>query len=473
ARDIAGFTMAEADVLRKAVGKKIASLLKEQREKFVEGAVANKIPRKTAEQLFSFIEPFARYGFNRAHAACYGLIAYQTAYFKANFPAEFMAALLTSDQHNTDRIAIEVEECRSLGLEVLPPDVNESFATFTAIAEPDRGAPRRIRFGLNAIKNVGEQVVAAIIAERKASGPYLGLEDFLSRVRTKDLNRKSLESMAKSGALDGLCERNRVLGNIDMLLHFAKQHERAATNGQTNLFGMLPTTNAPTLKLREADAASDEQKLTWERELLGLFISSHPLRPHDEMLRAVATPIADCHHGSRNSSVRIGGLITSIKQIFTRTNEPMLFAKIEDLSGSLEVVVFPRVLAQRPGIWHIDRIVLLEGKLSDKDGVIKILANEAWEFSPDALPQRFRKQTATPPAAPTFSVAVPAKSDRSLFERLKTVFERYPGEARVVLTVAGERERRIVTQYRVAPTPELTRELETLLGANVVHHIRP
>lgn len=480
ARDIAGFTMAEADVLRKAVGKKIASLLGEQRVKFVNGAVKNGITRETAESIFAFIEPFARYGFNRAHAACYGLIAYQTAYFKANFPAEFMASLLSSDQHNTDRIAIEVEECRQMGLAVLPPDINESFASFTVVVEPRQSTgqkniesgtePRTIRFGLNAIKNVGEHVVETIIAERKAHGPFSSLDDFLSRVHSKDLNKKSLESLAKSGALDSLAERNQILGNIDTLLHYAKASETAANNGQTNLFGMLPMDNAPSLRLRNVAPSDERQKLGWERELLGLYISSHPLRPHAELLTKVTTSCVDCHHGKRSSTVKLGGLVTNIQKILTRTGEPMLFVRLEDMTGSLELLVFPKVLATKPTLWQIDQIVLVEGKLSDKDGVMKVLVNEAWEYTPENLPQQFqptKNVPARPEPAEIVSIAVPARSEPQLFENLKTLLGSHPGDVRVFLTIDGTNgARRIETHYRVHCTQQLMQEVERLLGAH-------
>lgn len=465
ARDIAGFSMAEADVLRKAVGKKIASLLREQREKFVSGAVRNAIPQKTAEQLFTFIEPFARYGFNRAHAACYGLIAYQTAYFKANYPAEFMASLLTSDQHNTDRIAIEVAECRQQGLEVLPPDINESYDSFTVIVEPEGEPPKRIRFGLNAIKNVGENVVAAIIEERKAHGSFQSLEDFLSRVRGRDLNRKSLESLAKAGALDSLAERNRLLANLDMLLHFARQAERAAANGQTNLFGMLPVDHSPTLKLQPAEPAAPPQMLVWERELLGLYLSSHPLAPHRPILERITLRCTDCQRMGRDVTVKLGGLVANIQKIITRNGEPMLFVKLEDLSGSIECLIFPRVLQSNPSLWQLDRIILLEGRLSDKDGTVKVLVNNAWEYNPENLPEPFQGQT-IPTAV---SIAIPANSQSVLFEQLKEVLATHPGEARVILTIAGERKRSIETHFRVSYSNQFISAVESLLGRHALH----
>lgn len=462
ARDLAGFTMSEADVLRKAVGKKIASLLREQREKFIAGCVKNDINQKTAERIFAFIEPFARYGFNRAHAACYGLIAYQTAYFKANFPAEFMASLLTSDQHNTDRIAIEVEECRQRGIEVLPPDVNESFDSFTVVMPETAEDPMRIRFGISAIKNVGEHVAEAIIRERKTHGPYQSLEDFISRLQTKNMNRKALECLIKSGALDRFAERNEMLTNIETLLQYARQTERAALNGQTNLFGMLPVEHGPSLKLHAATPLTDEQKLAWERQLLGLYISSHPLTPHRDLLERITSPINESQRLSTGAGIRLGGLVTDIQKILTRGGEPMLFAKIEDFTGSIEVVVFPSVLKQKPGVWTIDAIILLDGRLSDKDGMIKVLANEAWEFNPDDLPARFAAK-AKPPAS-RVTISVPAKAGQQIFSTLKELLAKHPGDTCVLLTILGERPRTIETHFRVAQSPDLIRSVETLLG---------
>lgn len=469
ARDVAGFTMAEADVLRKAVGKKIASLLKEQRDKFIAGAVAKGMARSTAERIFSFIEPFARYGFNRAHAACYGLIAYQTAYFKANYPAEFMAALLTSDQHNTDRIAIEVDECRQMGLQVLPPDINESFATFTVVADESDAQTQRIRFGLAAIKNVGEHIVETIIAERKAHGLFQSLEDFLSRVQSRDLNRKSLESLAKSGALDSLSERNHVLTNIELLLHFAKQNEKALANGQTNLFGMLPVDHAPTLRLRSSAPAEDGVKLTWERELLGLYISSHPLAPHRAALAEITQSIQECQRLRSGVRVRIGGLVTNMQKILTRAGQPMLFVRLEDLSGALEVLVFPKVLQDKPTIWQLDHVVLVDGRLSDKDGMMKVLAGEAWEYHPAAVPPQFRRTPPQSTAVVPVTIAVPALSDRHIFHRLKELLAHHPGDVPVFLTIAGQRQRQIETHFRIRYTEQLIQDVETLLGHDTIH----
>src|SRR5680860_452149 len=248
ARDLAGFSMGQADVLRKAMGKKIVSLLAEQKEKFIDGCVKNGVYKELAEKVFSFIEPFAGYGFNRSHAACYAMIGYQTAYLKAHWPLEFMAALLTADQGDSDRIAIEIEECRNMGIKIMAPDVNESFGTFTVVTAGTKdnkivGVNEKvdtIRFGLKAIKNVGEHIVDALITERKASGPFLDIFDLLERVTDKDLNKKSLESLIKSGAMEGFGERGLLLANLERFLSFNKEETQNKDSRQESLFGDLP-----------------------------------------------------------------------------------------------------------------------------------------------------------------------------------------------------------------------------------------
>ena len=243
AKELAGFTLAEADILRKAVGKKIKKLLDEQKDKMIQGMIKNKIPSDVAQKIWQWAEPFASYGFNRAHAACYALIGYQTAYLKANFPTEFMSALMTSDENDIERIAFLVGECQEMDIKVLPPNINESLANFTVVG------PKTVRFGLAAIKNVGSNIVAAIVQERKNNGPYKSIADFIERVQSKDLNKKSLESLAKSGAMDVLGERNQLLLNMDSLLSFAKEIQKTKANGQASLFGLNSNIETRSLRL--------------------------------------------------------------------------------------------------------------------------------------------------------------------------------------------------------------------------------
>ncbi|MFZ2310175.1 MAG: DNA polymerase III subunit alpha, partial [Patescibacteria group bacterium] len=384
ARDLAGFTMGQADVLRKAMGKKIVSLLAEQKEKFVDGCVKNGIHKELAEKIFSFIEPFAGYGFNRSHAACYALIGYQTAYLKAHWPVEFMAALLTADQHDTDRIAIEIDECRNMGIKIMAPDVNESFDSFTVVttgtAEQRIVAENEkvdtIRFGLNAVKNVGEHIVEVIIHERKENGPYQDLFDFLERVSDKDLNKKSLESLIKCGALDRWGERGQLLSNCEKLLSFNKEISKSKDSKQINLFfGVSDVAVAPKITLDDYPDVPQAEKLSWEKELLGLYISEHPFNIYKPYLGTYAIPIIELNRHKGSDSVVVSGVISSIKKIITKKNESMLFVKMEDALSSVELLIFPRLLKETLIVWQEGRAIIGVGSVSEKDQDVKILLN--------------------------------------------------------------------------------------------------
>lgn len=452
ARDLAGFTLGEADVLRKAVGKKIAKLLNEQKHKFISGCVAHGIKESIAKQIFDFIEPFAGYGFNRSHAACYALIAYQTAYLKANFPAQFMAALLTSDYGDTERIAIEVTECRNQGIDVLPPDINESFSTFTVVKESVAVQKPRIRFGLAAIKNVGEHIVRIIIDERKANGAYNNLEDFLSRVQDKDLNKKSLESLIKSGALDIFGSRAQLLGNLENLLNYVRLYQQERASGQKNLFGQLPVTHAPHLKLETYPEIALREKLHWEKELLGLYVSAHPLQDYQLLFNCLGTPIIELKNFLKGSPlVKVFAIITTVKKIYTRKNEPMLFVRIEDGTGETEAIVFPKVLAETLDLWQEDKIIVLEGKVNDKDGQIKILVERAKLFALENLAER------------AVIVNLPEKISKTAMEKMKAILTQYPGTHAVYL---ANQQTKIDTKMCV--TADALPELQGLFGKNSI-----
>ncbi|MDD5071649.1 MAG: DNA polymerase III subunit alpha [Patescibacteria group bacterium] len=411
AKSLAGFSMAEADVLRKAMGKKIPELLTKQREKFIDGCVKNSIAKELGEKIFSFIEPFAGYGFNRSHAACYALIGYQTAYLKAHWPAEFMASLLTSDQQNTDRITIEIEECRKMGINIMPPDINESFASFTVVTSGTKAnravdqseEASTIRFGLRAVKNVGEHIVEVIIRERKENGPYKNIFDFLARVTDKDLNKKSMESLIKSGGLDQFGERGQMLANIDNLLGFNKEVSKVRDSRQNSLFIDAPNLNkANEIKLAPAAPAGNREKLDWEKQLLGFYITEHPFLSYEKYLRDITVPLTELQavlsedfslsgspagktnfFSSRNGNgeaVNVSGIITGIKKIITRANESMFFVKIEDAISKVEVLVFPRLLKETGHIWQEGKVIICQGKISTKDREIKLLANKAEEL---------------------------------------------------------------------------------------------
>ncbi len=392
AQDLAGFTLGEADILRKAMGKKIMKLIQEQKIKFINGAIANGVDKKIAEQVFTFIEPFAGYGFNRSHAACYALIGYQTAYLKAHYPAAFMAALMTSDQTHVERIAIDVKECTALGIPVLPPDVNESFKDFSVVPGNDATAPSRgekIRFGLNAIKGVGHDVAQAIVTERKARGAYKDLTDFITRLAGKTLNKKSLESLAKVGAFDAFADRATILGNMEHILSFAKEVTRSQASAQSSLFGESLFGDAK-ITLQPVDAPDKRTELDWEKELLGLYVTDHPARAFETYINHIAQPINTITQDDNEKTITVGGIIIAQQKIITKKGQQMLFATLEDTTGAIEALVFPKKYDETKSLWEDGAALIIKGRISTKDGETKLLMEEAMPLTDSAVAEHVR-----------------------------------------------------------------------------------
>ncbi len=362
AQKLAGFSLSEADILRKAVGKKIKSLLMEQKEKLIQGMKKNGIEERIARKIWEWILPFARYGFNRSHSCAYATIAYQTAYLKAHYPIEFMAALLTSEKADVERIGFLIEECKKMGIEVLPPDINQSWRNFTVIP-----GKKQIRFGLLAIKNVGANIVEAIVQERKENGLFQSISDFISRVKSKDLNKKSLESLIKAGVFDKLAERNLLLYNLEKILNWNRENQKIIASGQKGLFDNMKKYNNH-IHLDPIEPATKREKLAWEKELLGLYVSANPLEDFKEVLQKKATKIADLKPNSINKRFIIGGIISKIKKIITKTGKPMLFMNLEDLSDKIEVIVFPTMIEKNPTAFKENKIVLVAGRLDNRGG---------------------------------------------------------------------------------------------------------
>jgi len=460
ARDLAGFTFGQADVLRKAVGKKIKSLLDEQRDKLIAGMVKHGLDKDTATAIWKFIEPFARYGFNRAHATCYAIIAYQTAYLKTHYPDEFMAALMTSDQHNMDRTAIEIEEARQMSITVLPPDINESYTTFTAVFDQNTKQPtHKIRFGLLAIKNVGENIVKAIVQERKKNGPYKSLEDFLLRTHSKDLNKKSLESLAASGALDKFAERNQILKNMENLLKFVRTQQEERESKQTNLFGAIGgDASKPKVTLASAEVATQKQRLAWEKELLGMYITEHPITRLTKKLSKQVTPIADILQDKEMNTgrrIQIVCVVAQAKRILTKTMDPMLFVKCEDQTASIEVIVFPRTLQTYPTLWQEGNILLVKGKKSDKNGEEKLIADHA-ELIPDISDEVI--------------LDIPKGIAKERFSGLQQLLKRHAGKLPVRFAAEKKSGKTTIqTPYKIELTPELKTQLADIIGEEHIH----
>jgi len=372
AQKLGGLSYAEADLLRKAVGKKIEKLLAKQEKKLIKGMIDNKIHPATAQQIWNFIKPFARYGFNRSHAASYAHIAYETAYLKAHFPAEFMAALMTAEGSNIERIARLVESARKAGISVLPPDINESWENFT-IVKSRKGEPDTIRFGLSAIKNVGNNLIKAIIQERKTDGSFSSFSDFIERVNHKDLNKKSLESLIKAGVLDLLEERNTLLGNLENILKTARETQKNKANGQTSLFAGQEDKGL-VLHLKKFPKAKPEEMLSWEKDLLGLYISSHPFEKYASRLEKKIISIDNIQEGA--TQAQIGGVVSKIKKILTKKGEPMLFVEVEDLTDKIEVIVFPKTLKKSPSAWQENKILIVAGRVDSRGDRLKMICEK-------------------------------------------------------------------------------------------------
>lgn len=373
--ELAGYSWLEADKFRKAVGKKIPEEMAAQKESLIAGIIKNGQTRSFAEHLWKLFEPFQAYGFNKAHAASYGKVAYQTAYMKANFPGEYMTAVLTAESGDLDMIAEIITECKRMGLNVLPPDINESFKDFTLVRNAEDKSQDydhdTIRFGLGSIKNFGEGIAEVIISERKLNGKFSSIGNFLERIRDRNLNKKSLEALIYSGALDALGERGEMSQNVEDLLLYNK--ESNASTDQTSLFGAGDPSGG--LRLKKGDAMPKEEKLKWEKELLGLYVSGHPLDKFKEKLEGKTIPISKIKSEVQSGMLAVAaGLIEEIKPILTKKGDRMLFVRLADFSGSIEVVVFPKVYELAKEFLNQEGCVAIKGKMTNRDGTPGMIA---------------------------------------------------------------------------------------------------
>lgn len=379
-----GFTGGQADTLRKAVGKKKIDLMKKVKPEFVEGAIkVGGATKEIAEMFWTQLEEFANYCFNKSHAACYGLIAYWTAYLKAHYPDAFMAALMTSDHDDTDRLAIEITECKHMGISVLSPDVNESFVEFAVVPNENK-----IRFGMSAVKGVGVGAVEEVLRARE-DGPFTSVEDFARRVSTSKFNRKAWESLIKSGAFDDMGDRSDLLFNLDSITSFASKLQKEAASGQTNLFGMLGGDDAAsvqsTLHLQKAPVKHDDkERLMWERELLGLYISAHPLDRYETYLSEQTQPLTQLVPEYDSRMMTVGGIISTVRTIVTKNGSKMAFVGIEDKFGEGEIIVFPNLYEKVGAKLVQDAVIRVSGKNSarDRDGN---LGNESKLIADDII----------------------------------------------------------------------------------------
>lgn len=515
-----GFTGGQADTLRKAVGKKKIDLMQKVKPEFVDGAVKiGGATKEIAETFWDQLEEFANYCFNKSHAACYGLISYWTAYLKAHYPDAFMAALMTSDQDDIDRLAIEITECNHMGIKVLAPDVSESFVEFAVV--PGKS---QIRFGMAAVKGVGVGAVEEVLRARN-DGKFASIEDFAKRVNTSKFNRKAWESLIKSGGFDQFGDRSDLLFNLETIQAFASKVQKEALSGQTDLFGGMSnmTSIQPTVTLQPAPVKyTDKEHLTWERELLGLYISAHPLDNYDAYFEEQTIPLARIKPEIDGKKATIGGLVATVRTIVTKSGSKMAFVGIEDKTGEGEIIVFPNLYEQIGAKLKQDAVIRASGKVSarDRDGNLgdeaKMIADEIVEVTDEEL--RTYESTGRKMDAPktsgkvkamrvaefrakktSGSVSVPATTkpdaakmvekprpimeispvkklfvhiknpdDHDALLQLKRVCGEFVGNIDIVLVLGKDRKSAIRLPFRVDASDELVGELVKLLGEDCV-----
>ena len=506
-----GFTGGQADTLRKAVGKKKIDLMMKVKPEFVEGAVkVGGATREMAETFWSQLEEFANYCFNKSHAACYGLIAYWTAYLKAHYPDAFMAALMTSDHDDIDRLAIEITECKHMGMEVLSPDVNQSYVEFAVVP-----AAKQVRFGMAAVKGVGIGAVEEIIRARDAGGLFKSVEDFAKRVNTSKVNRKAWESLIKAGAFDDLGDRSDLLFNLDAILAFASKLQKEALSGQVDMFAALGGDKLmPSIELKTAPVKhTPKEQLMWERELLGLYISAHPLDNYDAFFEEQTIPLRNCTPNIDGQQVTIGGLVSTVRTIVTKSGTKMAFVGLEDKTGESEVIVFPRLYEQFGDELQQDAVLKVSGKISarDRDGNMtdeaKMIADEISVVTDKELNEyqshgrkmvtptgraavkqkRYPKKAnagvtsgsvaaktpkavipVTPSVLKTVYVKIANPNDHNSLLALKQLCGKYPGQNDIIMVLGGDKSRAIRLPFRVDAQHELHDGLVRILGDECV-----
>ena len=456
AQVLAKYTMAEADELRKAVGKKKPEVLAKHKARFVDGATENNVDPKMAETLFLLIEKFGGYGFNKSHSAAYALIAYQTAYLKAHYPVQFMAALLTQDMGNQDKTIKNIAECREMGIEILPPDINESQADFSVVEG-------KIRFGLAAVKNVGLKAVESVIEEREKHGPFHDLFEFSSRVAGAKVNRRVLEGLILCGAFDfSAVYRSRLFAALDDVLKFSGTNHDP---NQLNMFGSTDLTGGLSVGLfefPEIDEWEEKERLRKEKEALGFYITGHPLAGFTKLIEHVATCVIQDLSGQKDKSqIKIAGVIENIKIKRTRKGDKMAILRVEDLTGSTEVVVFPDVFNKVSHLLKDDEPLLMEGSVEVNESTAKILAQEIVTLN--VIKEK---------AVKAIELKLHQKNiSKELLEDLRSIIFRFPGKCQLLFRINGSNGKDFVIgandRYSVLPCSELIDEMETVTGDKI------
>jgi DNA polymerase-3 subunit alpha len=485
AQALAGYSLGQADIFRKAMGKKIPKVMKKEEHNFIAGANRKGISAETARELFSLIEPFAGYAFNKAHSVSYALIAYHTAYLKANYPVEYMTAFLNTYIDNMERVRSAIAECRRLGIQVLPPDIcrsqvnfaieNRSATTSPSPSHSAGGSPPlkenspAIRFGLSAIKNVGASPVECILSARNQGGEFKSIEDFCHRVDLRNTNKKVLESLIKAGAFDSLGSRGALLKSIDRIISAALTEQRMKESGQASMFGLWTQTSpafALTLEAEKGDV-STKQKLNWERELLGVYFSEHPLYSMAaELPSTVTTSCGEINADMANETVVIAGMVASVRQAYTRDKRPFVIASLEDLDGSIEVIAWPKLYENTKELWQQGNILIVKGVVKVRDGRIQLNCQQAQRYQPTKWESEEAAERKRCHLVLHIDQTGDVQKDIERLYKVIDIMEGYPGQDGVSFVVIGEDETTNLEmpEITIHYCPELVSELSNILG---------
>ncbi|HHX50086.1 MAG TPA: DNA polymerase III subunit alpha, partial [Clostridia bacterium] len=450
ASQLAGFTLGQADLLRRAMGKKKPEIIAAQRENFLQGALGKGIEEKVAGEIFDLMAYFAGYGFNKSHSAAYALLAYQTAFLKTHYPVAFMSALLSSVMGNTDKVTLYLEECRRLGIEVLPPDVNESQIDFTIMEG-------KTRFGLAAVKNVGISAIESILTAR-SKGPFTSLDNFCQRVDLRAVNKRVLESLIRCGAFSSLgWKRSQLLHMIESTLEQAQRVQEDRKKGQISFFDLAKGKDWEEVAVAASPPDLPEypplQLLAMEKETLGFYLSGHPVASYQwQFLSLNTVQIADLEGLSEGSPVRMGGIITDLKRTITKKGDSMAYLTLEDMSGSIRVLVFPKVFSQYSSLLSNDQIILLEGRLSLNDDEQKVFAEKITVLTEEGGQEKGLKVSIR-------------ENDAGYLKEIKDVVASSPGNTPLLLVFPKQGKCLVTDQaYWVELNAFLVTELEKICG---------
>ena len=475
ASELAGFSLGQADILRKAMGKKQKKVMEKQRELFIKGAQKNNINKNTAAEIFDLIAYFAGYGFNKSHSVSYAFISYQTAYLKQNYPVEYMASLLTSIMGNNDKIPLYIRECQNMEIQILPPDINQSLVNFTVVGD------KSIRFGMAAVKNVGEKAIGSIIEERKANNNYESLFDFCQRVDLRVVNKRVVESLIRGGAFDSLGgKRSQLLAVLDEMIKRGQEWQKDKKNGQTSIFDLFggqqadQSTHAHQYTLPDMEEFDKNELLSMEKEMLGLYISQHPLKDYQEKIENIAdTTSNDAINLPDGSKVVLAGVINRIRKKSTKNGNMMAFISLEDLEGTIEAIIFPKVFDKSKEILKKDEIIVMQGQLDNAEGKVKLIARELSllkGYKKNKKNSKKIKKEKIKEKSKKVHIEIDCEKNQSnLLLQLKNVFVKYPGDSQIMLHFKSFQKsvtHLIDKRFSVMLDREFINEIERIVGEN-------